>query len=108
MKIIYLKKFWTGAITLYPFMFIKERYRGNEEFIAHEAIHIEQQKELLVIPFYLIYLLEWLFKLLFTFDSNRAYKSISFEQEAYHHEDDITYYKTRKRYSSFKYLFKLS
>ena len=42
------------AITLFPFIFIKDE--GHETVINHESIHFKQQRELLVIFFYLLYL----------------------------------------------------
>ena len=41
------------AITLFPFIFIKDE--GDPVVINHESIHIKQQSELFVIFFYLLY-----------------------------------------------------
>jgi hypothetical protein len=46
-----------------------------------------EQIELLIIPFYIIYLIEAIFK---------GYKNISFEKEAYRKEQDFDYLKRRK------------
>ena len=46
------------AITIWPFVFIRDD--GNELTINHESIHIKQQQELFVLPFYLLYFWEWL------------------------------------------------
>jgi hypothetical protein len=35
-----------------------------------------------------------------------AYRDISFEQEAYYHEEDMEYLKNRKHHAWIKYLFK--
>ena len=70
------------AITLFPFVF----YRGaalNESDRRHETVHLWQQAVLLVLPFYLLYLLFWLFGLLCYRDSRKAYMSIPFERSAY-------------------------
>ena len=40
------------AITLFPFIISKEKM--DETTLNHEKIHIEQQKELLVVFFYLL------------------------------------------------------
>ena len=76
------------AITIWPFIF----YRANMNNIDlnHENIHGEQQKELLIIPFYLIYLVEWIFK---------GYENISFEKEAYKNQNNLSYLNSRKRWS---------
>lgn len=67
------------------------------EVMNHEYIHTEQMKELWYVGFYLLYFLEWLYRLLF--HTKTAYKGISFEREAYQHEKDLDYLKTRKRFA---------
>ena len=119
-KIIYSDKFLDrvgifmkiGGITLWPFIILREYYQGTtnfwrakrEKIINHESIHIAQQGELLVIPFYVLYILEWFIKLFFY--GSRAYYNISFEREAYKNELDLTYLSKRKRYSFIKLIFK--
>jgi|TARA_R110002124_G_scaffold89538_2_gene228822 beta-lactamase regulating signal transducer with metallopeptidase domain len=119
-KIIYSDKFLDrvgifmkiGGITLWPFIILREYYQGTtnfwrakrEKIINHESIHIAQQGELLVIPFYVLYILEWFIKLFFY--GSRAYYNISFEREAYKNELDLTYLSKRKRYSWIKLIFK--
>jgi beta-lactamase regulating signal transducer with metallopeptidase domain len=119
-KIIYSDKFLDrvgifmkiGGITLWPFIILREKYQSStsywrakrEKIINHESIHIAQQGELLVIPFYVLYILEWFIKLFFY--GSRAYYNISFEREAYKNELDLTYLSKRKRYSWIKLIFK--
>lgn len=102
-KIIPLKGYI--AITLYPFIFAREKL--NKYAYNHECIHANQQKELLIVMFYVIYCLEYLIKLLITFNHNAAYTSISFEQEAYRNEYNLSYNDKRKHYIWIKYIFKL-
>jgi len=91
------------GITLFPFIILKEKYKGNsEEILKHEFIHIKQQIEMLVIPFFIIYLLEWFVKL-FKY-GGKAYNNISFEREAYANEDVTNYTKIRKFWAWTKYL----
>jgi len=59
-------------------------------------------KELLYLPFYIIYLFEWLFLLFKYFDSRKAYKNISFEKEAYTYEEDLGYLKRRKHFAQWR------
>ena len=76
----------------------------NEILINHEKIHMRQQVELLLIFFYLWYVIEyyyWYFKLK---DHFLAYKSISFEREAYAMENDLNYLDSRKAWSFWKYI----
>lgn len=94
-----------GGITLWPFVVLRERYNvpnANyaKRIINHESIHIKQQQELLIIPFYLIYIIEWFVKLFFY--GKNAYYNISFEREAYSNEYDFEYLKTRKKYTWIK------
>ena len=83
------------GITLYPFILLKRKEDLDDKVtINHESIHIQQQKETLVIFFYLWYLIEWAIK--------RSYYKLSFEKEAYQNEANLDYLKTRKHYSWFK------
>ena len=92
----FLKFFRIGGITLYPFIFLRNKYKNNKKILNHEKIHIEQQKELLIIGFYIWYLLEWIVRI---FMKGNAYRNIRFEKEAYSNADDLDYLKTRKKYN---------
>ncbi|MDE7345610.1 MAG: hypothetical protein K2N48_02580 [Muribaculaceae bacterium] len=70
--------------------------------INHERIHTAQMRELLFIPFYILYGVEWLFRLIQYRDPHKAYLNISFEREAYRHGHDLGYLKRRQRYASFR------
>ena len=93
------------AMTTWPFIFARKEL--SKYVLNHEEIHGEQQKELLVIIFYIIYVLEYIIKLCITFDHDKAYKSISFEQEANRYEHDLNYISTRRHYAWIKYVFKI-
>lgn len=99
-KIITLGK--ARAITLYPFVLVETKEIGDR-IIRHEKIHLRQQIELLLLPFYTIYLLEFLIHFLKCRDFDRAYRSISFEREAYKHDNEKEYLQTRKWFEGFKY-----
>lgn len=90
------------AITLFPFIFVRSSARSRFTYIDlnHEQIHIEQEKEMLVLPFLLWYLAEWLIRLILYRNRKEAYRNISFEQEAYLHQSDMSYLKHRKRFVS--------
>tara|TARA_R110000796_G_scaffold214939_1_gene330968 strand:+ start:740 stop:1111 length:372 start_codon:yes stop_codon:yes gene_type:complete len=100
-----------GGISLFPFVVLREKYNGQlkywrdrkKKIINHESIHIAQQGELLVIPFYIIYILEWFVKLFFY--GKKAYYNISFEREAYANEYNYNYLENRKSYAWLKYIF---
>jgi hypothetical protein len=81
------------AITLFPFIVSREEM--NERVLRHETIHICQQKELLVLFFYLLYLWDFCHGLFKYKSRSTAYRRIRFEQEAYTHESDKEYLDTR-------------
>ena len=100
-----------NGITLYPYIIIRDNPRRlwsnskqihkDIKLINHESIHIKQQEELLVLPFYILYGVEWLVKFAIYRDAKKAYKNISFEREAYDNEKNEDYLKDRVRYNWF-------
>ena len=90
------------AMALFPFILCNKKYIITETIINHEKIHFEQQKELLLIFFYLWYGIEYIIKCL-TYGKD-AYLNISFEREAYAMETDMQYIKKRKAFSFINYL----
>lgn len=74
--------------------------------VNHERIHTAQQRELLFIPFYVLYFIEWLFRLLQYRNRQDAYLNISFEREAYTHGHDLNYLHRRPLFAWTKYLIK--
>ena len=73
------------------------------QLINHEKIHSAQMKELLWIPFYLLYVLEWIFRMFASgFRWYKAYMSISFEKEAYRHGDNLDYLNHRKSFAQWR------
>lgn len=91
------------AITLFPFILLSRK--DTEAYIInHEKIHIRQQLELLILPFYIWYGLEFVFYWLRFKDRNKAYMSISFEREAYQNHLNFDYIKKRKTWAHLKYL----
>ena len=93
------------GLSLWPFIFIKtDSLKEDVTLINHERIHLQQQKELLIVPFYIWYVAEWIIRSLYYFDSYKAYKNISFEREAYYHENEHDYIERRKTFAFIKYL----
>jgi hypothetical protein len=92
------------GITLYPFIIVSQiDLKQNEVMINHEKIHIRQQIELLIVPFFICYGIEFLVKWIFSEDINTAYRNISFEKEAYANEKDLNYLKQRSFWKFLKY-----
>lgn len=93
------------GLTFYPFVFLADKDdKLNKVFINHEKIHIRQQIELLILPFYLWYFTEYLFRLIQYKDRKEAYFNISFEREAYKNEKDLNYLKQRSFWRFLKYV----
>ena len=93
------------GLSLWPFIILKEdRLKEDVVLLNHERIHLRQQLELLVLPFYLLYVTEWLIRCCIYRDAYEAYQRLSFEQEAYEHEKDLDYLTRRKAFSFFKYI----
>lgn len=63
------------------------------EIINHEKIHLRQQLELLIFPFYILYFFNYFINLFRYQNHDRAYRNIIFEKEAYDHETDPDYLK---------------
>lgn len=107
MRIIYndyipLKGF--GAMNVLGVLFVRKGFRITDRVINHEQIHTAQMRELLYIVFYVLYVQEWLARLVQYRNGKEAYRNISFEREAYSNEADMNYLKKRKHYVTFKYL----
>ena len=93
------------GITLFPFIVVSERdLKENQVMINHEKIHIRQQIELLILPFFIWYGIEFLIKWALFKDRNLAYRNISFEREAYANEKDLNYLKQRSFWKFLNYL----
>ncbi|UFH36830.1 hypothetical protein [Flavobacterium acetivorans] len=93
------------GLTVFPFVFLKcciDKESGV--LINHEKIHLRQQIELLVLPFFIWYFLEYLIRLLQFRNSHLAYRNISFEREAYAHESELGYLKKRSFFRFVKFL----
>ena len=81
------------AITLFGIVFTRHINNITKRVLNHELIHCQQQLELLYIPFYILYLSEWIFYLFKYHNWIKAYRAISFEREAYENEKDYEYIK---------------
>ena len=97
-----------GGITIYPFIILKEKNKkqGVNKLVVHESIHIKQAEELLVLPFYILYVLEWLVKSLIHKSFKEGYYNISFEREAYSNQYNKKYIFERKKYHWIKRIIK--
>ena len=130
MKVIY-NKFITFkgfyAITIIKWIFVREEYKYldglsiYDKMINHESIHEQQILDFTpkIFPswlrytigsicFYLLYGLEWLFKLIPCLIKNKsAYRSLCAEQEAFKNEADSNYINKREKLAWLKKIFRL-
>lgn len=103
----FCKLFKINGITLYPFIIVNDK--NNKILINHEKIHIVQQSELYVIPFYFLYF-KWYFenrknfKGFYLIKHYWSYRNIPFEVEAFSNQSNLDYLRTRKPKSYRKYL----
>lgn len=92
------------GLTVFPFVFLKQRESvADTVMLNHEKIHLRQQLELLLLPFFVWYGLEFLWNFSKEQDAKRAYRAISFEREAYANEKDLHYLKQRSFWKFLKY-----
>ena len=130
MKVIYnkfipFKGFY--AITIIKWIFVREEYKYLDglsvynKMINHESIHEQQILDFTPkafpswlrytigsICFYLLYGLEWLFKLIPCLIKNKsAYRSLCAEQEAFKNEADPNYINKREKLAWLKKIFRL-
>lgn len=121
-KIIPLKGF--SSMNVFGVIFRRYELCGIElskRSINHEGIHTCQSEDFIpnkknnnfirildYLIFYILYIIEWIFKIICNifYWKIRAYKSLSFEQEAYTNELNFDYQETRKRFAWVKYIFK--
>jgi len=92
-------------LTFFPFVILTDKNDALDKVcINHERIHLRQQLELLILPFYVWYGIEFLIKWFQYKDKNTAYRNISFEREAYKNEKELSYLKSRSFWKFFKFI----
>lgn len=82
----------------------KPKSLTDEQMYNHEAIHHRQMLELLIIPFFCWYGYEYMVSRLKGLNHYNAYRSISFEKEAYAQEHNLNYLASRKWWSFVRYI----
>lgn len=77
------------AVNLFGVVFAKQEL--SRVVRNHEFIHTLQQRELLFVGFYVLYVFEFLVRLALCRNPHEAYQRISFEREAYAHMHNLDY-----------------
>ena len=86
-----IPKGYTG-LAIFPFVFLRHNGdKKNNVFVNHEKIHLRQQLEMLIIPFFVWYFLEFFIRWMHYKNKYLAYKNISFEREAYVNEMNLDF-----------------
>lgn len=102
--VVHLPFLPAAGMAIFPFVLIKYAgLKNDQQIINHEFIHLRQQIELLIIPFYILYILNYLINLVRYLNHDRAYRNIVFEREAYGNDSDYMYLKKRKYFAWIKY-----
>ena len=97
--ILIVKNLPAAGMAIFPFILLKTlSLKKDKEIINHEKIHLRQQLELLIFPFYVLYLLNYLINLIRYKNHDLAYRKIIFEQEAYDHENNLQYLNSKSWY----------
>ncbi|MBR1631833.1 MAG: hypothetical protein IJ680_08245 [Paludibacteraceae bacterium] len=104
------------AMNLFGIIFVRKGCGMRESLLRHERTHTRQMLELLVLPFYVLYVSEWLLRLLLRALTLRerggvsvrrwlgkAYDDISFEREAYANQADVHYLQHRPHFAWLRY-----
>ena len=92
-------------MAIFPFILLRDKdLRLNQRLINHEQIHLRQQLELLILPFYIWYFIEYLIRLIQYKNVHQAYMNISFEREAYQNDEDLEFLQNRKLFSFLRFL----
>lgn len=93
------------GITIFPFVIVGDvSDREDVVMVNHERIHIRQQLELFILPFFIFYIVDYGIGLIRYRNRAEAYRNISFEREAYAKEKDLHYLKSRPFWNFLKYL----
>lgn len=97
---IILPKLSANAMAIFPFILLQKKAQKQDKvLINHEKIHLQQQLELLIFPFYFLYLFNYLINLVKYKNHYQAYLNIVFEKEAYRFEKQLDYLTKRKLYN---------
>ncbi|GAB3940413.1 hypothetical protein GCM10028805_02150 [Spirosoma harenae] len=103
MFIVRLSSLHADGMALFPFILVRQPNPG-QTLLNHERIHLKQQLELGIIPFYLWYLVEYGIRRIQYRDHYTAYRNISFEREAFTNDKNLSYLKTRPFWGFWHYL----
>jgi hypothetical protein len=103
MFVVRISSLRPDGMALFPFILVRQPNPGPV-LLNHERIHLRQQAELGIIPFYLWYGIEYLIRRIQHKDHYRAYWAISFEREAFANEMNLNYLRNRSFWRFWQYV----
>lgn len=89
-------------MAIFPFVLVKSK-NPSKVLLNHERIHLAQQIELFILPFYCWYLMAYCWNRLKGQTHHQAYRNIIFEKEAYENDENLQYLNNRKNWDFMKY-----
>ena len=97
------------AINVCGVLFVKKGTEVTPRLLQHEKIHTKQMLEMMIVGFYLVYVIEFIYRYIKQKPNGRsrwrqACRAISFEREAYFNESRPNYFALREPYQWVIYL----
>lgn len=90
------------VVNLFGTIWTRSKGVVTPELMRHERIHTAQQRELLWVPFYIIYFIEWVCLLCKYHHWEKAYRALSFEREAYANQANPFYLSQRRHFAQWR------
>lgn len=102
-RIIHIASLGPDGMALFPFILVR-RPNPGPVLLNHERIHLRQQAELGVLPFYVWYVAEYFVRRVQYRTHYMAYRNISFEREAFANDANLTYLTNRPFWAFWRYV----
>lgn len=103
MFVVHISSLRPDGMALFPFILVRQPNPGPT-LLNHERIHLRQQAELGILPFYIWYVLEYLIRRFQYRGHYLAYRNISFEREAFANDNNLLYLKNRPFWGFWRYV----
>ena len=96
------------AINVCGVLFVKKGTEVTPRLLQHEKIHTKQMFEMTIVGFYLVYMIEFIYRYIKQKPNGRsrwrqARRAVSFEREAYFNESRPNYFALREPYQWITY-----
>lgn len=102
MFVVHFASLQVDGMALFPFILVRQPNPGPV-LLNHERIHLRQQLEMGILPFYIWYGFEYLIRRFQYRDHYTAYRNISFEREAFTNDQNLAYLKNRSLWQFWRY-----